>query len=323
MSRKKDCSIVAPIEQTISLVGLLKIDKIVIAIPWSEASEEKWQQSEKQLFQAIKGLLGTYVYDHDGSCDRDPWFCRRREFSTEVHLVEIYYNRKPCLEIEGKVYYNYYQLYIRITRKDFLNGYSDHVQLCMQIEKVLDHFSLPHHLGKGVECCELCLDCQDHKTWKWIYRRLLWKWTGPEDHQYFDQETRLVTTGFDPLQESGYVMPLKARRRFHSYIELEIGKHRCEMRLKRAFLRDHDITTVSDLLAKGKELFERYFSLWEPDIDKILRQRRKYEKKRQCSAFYRPGERSYRKMVIECSAAEVLKELSDRLKDLIIIKRHL
>ena len=84
----------------------------------------------------------------------------------------------------------------------------------------------------------------------------------------------------------------------------------------RDFLRDHHVETVSDLLAKGKELIERYFSLWEPDIDKILRQHRKYEKKRQCSSFYRPGERSYRKMVKECSTAEVLNELSKRLNHL-------
>ncbi len=33
------------------------------------------------------------------------------------------------------------------------------------------------------------------------------------------------------------------------------------------------MTTVSHLLAKGKELFERHFSLWEQDIEKILKQR--------------------------------------------------
>src|SRR5208283_5091284 len=301
----------------ISPLGLLKIDKIVVAIPWSEDTEKKWQQSWKDLFQAIRTVLGTNVYDHDGYCDTDPWFRRRREFGTEAHLVEIYHSRKPCLEIEGKgLLYNHYQSYIRITCKDFLSGYAEHVQLCMQIEKVLDQFSLPHHLGMGRQCCELCVDFPDHETWKWIDWQLLWAWTRPDEHAYYSEEEMTVVPGFDPLQRSRYVKEKDARRRFHSYIESQTGKFRVEMRLKRAFLRDHEITAVSDLLSKGKELFERHYSLWEASIDKILRQRRKYEKKRQCSAFYRPGERSYRKMVNECSAAQVLLELSARLKDL-------
>ncbi|MGO9570961.1 MAG: hypothetical protein ACLP5H_25840, partial [Desulfomonilaceae bacterium] len=232
MSSKKDNSSRVGIDQAISMLGLLKVDKIVVAIPWSEATEQKWEQSGKQLFQAIKGLLGTSVYDHDGYCDSDPWFRRRREYSTEAHRIEIFYERKRCLEIPGKgKQYNHYQCYIRITCKDFLNGYFHHVLLCMQLEKLLDQFSLPHDLGKGKECCELCVDFPDRETWKWIYWRLLWKWTGPEEHEYFDQETRLVTTGFDPLQESGYVKEKDARRRFHSYVEPEIAKFRHEMRL--------------------------------------------------------------------------------------------
>jgi len=57
-------------------------------------------------------------------------------------------------------------------------------------------------------------------------------------------------------------------------------------------------------------------SLWEPDIEKILRQRRKHEKKRKCSAFYRPSPKTYRDLVERCSAVEVMNELRKRLKHL-------
>jgi len=305
-----------------AIVGLLKIDKIVIAIRWSKRTHEIWELHGNQVFDAIRGLLGNVDKNHDGYCDTDPWFRRRRVFSNDAHRIEIFYKRQPLKIVEETVR-SPYQGYIRVTNPDVVNGHANHVAIAMGLETVLDQFGIRHFLGTGRECCELALDFPSYEAWQFVDERLLWKWTGPHDHKYYDKATGEVLPGFDPLKSAGaeshYVKrpdekKNKARRFFHGYVEPNMGKYRQEMRLNRDFLKAHGIETVSDLVDKGTGLVETHLSLWEPDIDKILRQRRKYERKRTCSDFYRRTPDYYRNLVDLCSAAEVLNDLSQKLK---------
>ena len=199
------------------------------------------------------------------------------------------------------------------------------MEIAIEIEKILDKYHFPHFLGTGKERCELALDFPNEDSWKYVDDRLLWKWTRPEDYKYYDPVTKKVLPGFDPLKTDGaqsrYVKRpdeehKKVRRYFQWYIDREIGKYRLEGRFDRPFLKDHGIENVWDLLEKGKALMEGHLSLWEPDIHKILRQWRKYEKAKICAEFYRRSEKYYRKLVEECSAAEVLLDLSKKLKHL-------
>ena len=301
-------------------IGLLKVDKIVIGIP---STEKIWESHDRQIFEEIKKLPKGEVKNGEGYCTTDRSFKRRREFSNEDHLIEIFYKSQPVKGKEG-IFPNPYKAYLRITNKNFFKGDEEHVEIAIQIESIFNKYGIRHFLGTGKECCELAVDFPTYEMWRFVEDRLLWRWTGPKDHTYYDEEKKKVVPGFDPLKDQGaeshYVKrpdeQRKVRRFFHGYIESDIGKHRQEMRLNRDFLKAHGIETVRDLLENGKALVERHFSLWEPDIGKILRQRRKYEKERECAELYRRTENYYRKLVQECSAAEVLKDLCMKLKHL-------
>jgi hypothetical protein len=316
------------------IVGCLKIDKIVIAVLWSYKTQKIWELNQEEMFDEIKNLLKDEPYNpvrnHEGGSTTDKGMKRHREFSNEDHMIEIFHTPLPRKTVgedgEQIIYYtNQYQAYIRITNTNFFKGDSGHVEIAIEIEKILDKYHFPHFLGTGRERCELALDFPAYDMWKYVDDRLLWKWTGPQDYRYYDPVTEKVLPGFDPLKNDGaqshYVKRpdeehKKVRRFFHMYIDRNIRKYRLEGRFDRPFLKDHEIESVWDLLEKGKALMEGHLSLWEPDIDKILRQRHKYKNARRCAEFHRRTENYYRKLVATSSVAEVLANLCEKLKDL-------
>ena len=79
------------------IVGCLKIDKIVIGIPWSIKTEKIWKMSQEQVFEEIKNLLKDELYNtfnnHEGWSTTDKGMKRHREFSNEDHMIEIFHTR--------------------------------------------------------------------------------------------------------------------------------------------------------------------------------------------------------------------------------------
>jgi len=318
MLHKKDSIMTAQSGQQV-ITGTLRLDKLPIA---SIGSNGQWKRHKETIFNVIKALLGNVLYCHEGKCTTDGRFKRHRTYLTKTTRIDIFHGKRMMKMPNGEKRFSIYAAVVRITTRD-LSG--EHVRIALEIERLLDRLGFPHFLGTRRDHAEIAFDTDDYDSWLNLEKRSLWRWTKPGQDSFYDAISDDVIPGFDALGKLGAQShytgrPTKAKpiaRRFaHSYVDLLIEKFRNEMRLNRDALRALGIETVSDLVRESEKLMRRYLSVWEADIAKILRFRRKCERDRKHAAIYRRTPGYFERLVREKTTAEVLAILQSLLPSL-------
>jgi hypothetical protein len=285
-----------------------RYDKIEIAIKWDLNSEMRWEEKQRELFELLEVPVdGNKFKILSGSMKKKYRSYRKLESKTE--RIEMFYGRYPKEETENAPVWAYF----RITCKDKVNGYENHIKTILHVEKALEKLGLPFYQRKA----ELCLDFPDRETFDWIFQRVTFAWSSPLDYRYWPkgQKNGKPFKGFDPDRESMIVKFLDSPRELSMYIKTEDGitRHRMELKVKRGYLKRQEVNTFTELMKKGPDFLLKHIILAEFDLQKILKLRGIYKSAGTCSRFYKKG-KSFFENLMNSPSAEILSVLSKLLK---------
>ena len=293
----------------------LRYDKVCLSITCPA-----WMLNNNinKITSDIKNLdYGFIVSDHRTSYGL---YERVKKFTSESHLIEIFYNRtryRPEIDVSG---------YVRITvRNKTPEAYLNHAILLLSLESIFEDYWF------HISLLEVSWDCLDRQEFNEVNNNVFLRYSRLKnwfncDGSRSEYGRILKIPGHDTSTGTKYFNGIVSTKHLKIYsikedtiTEIMESRHpqiqdrmRIEISFKRSWLRRKNLNNFSEVIEMGPDLFFDQVELIEFDKSKISKLRTKSFEKQINESLYKMSERRLDNL-LEKKSTDILKKLSDLL----------